>query len=365
MKVINIALLVGLTLLVLFFGSLLSCNDDDDSEDYANDDTNDGANDDTVGADDDLMDDDIWDDDLNDDDTVMDDDSMDDDFTDDDTVDDDTIDDDTEDDDTADDDLTGEIITVLTMNLQNPIWNLLNVDDRTQIVADLILDKQPDFVAMQEAAQLLLVQNRAEVLAEMTGYEYVWKKTHEIPLVFEEGIAIMTRLPIEWSDREWLPHPEILGLFERSILGVRVSTELGEIYFYCSHMTTSNNSTEKADQALDAWLFMKSHLSERTGFFAGDLNAEPDSLAMRFLRGEAQHDGYEGDLFDEWIETNPSDPGYTYPSDNPDRRIDYIYLVPGSRELALPLDCERVLAEPVGGVWASDHIGVLCSFDVP
>jgi len=283
---------------------------------------------------------------------------------DDDTFDDDTIDDDTTDDDTADDDEV-EDMTVLTVNLQNPIWNLFDVDARTQIVADLILDRQPDFVALQEAAQLLLVQNRAEVLAEMTGYEYVWKKTHEIPLVFEEGIAIMTRLPIEWSDYERLPHPEIFGLFGRAILGARVNMELGEIYFYCSHMTTSSNSTEKADQALDAWLFMQSHPSDRTGFFAGDLNAEPDTLAMRFLRGETEYQGYEGDLFDEWLETNPSDPGYTFPSDDPDRRIDYIYLVPGSRELAVPLECERVFTEAVGNVWATDHIGVLCRFEVP
>lgn len=375
-------LFVIAVMLILALAVAFSCaGDDDDDNDISDDDA---VDDDTIMdddvIDDDLVDDDVLDDDVLDDDTVIDDDIIDDDSIDDDTIDDDSIDDDTidddaidddivdddtVDDDTADDDTVSETVTVLTVNVQNPFWNLFNVDERTEIIADLILEKQPDFVALQEAAQLLFIENRAEVLAEMTGYEYVWKMTHNIPLVFQEGVAVLTQLPIEWSDSDWLPHPELIGVLRRAVLGVRVTMGLGEMYFYCSHMTISDNPEKKADQALAAWQFMKDHPTARSGFFAGDLNAEPDSLAMRFLRGETAYQGYEGDLIDSWIETNPSTPGYTYPADAPNRRIDYIYVVPGTGQLATPLECERVLTEPVGGTWATDHIGVLCRFDVP
>lgn len=58
------------------------------------------------------------------------------------------------------------------------------------------------------------------------------------------------------------------------------------------------------------------------------------------------------DLVDAWT----TGPGFTIPSDAPDRRTDYVYLVAGLTAHA----CSTVLGELVGGVRASDHLGVLC-----
>ena len=59
----------------------------------------------------------------------------------------------------------------------------------------------------------------------------------------------------------------------------------------------------------------------------------------------------------------PGDPGYTIPSDGPDRRINYVYILPGSVAPLPTIDaCERVFTVPMGGVYASDHIGVRCTF---
>jgi endonuclease/exonuclease/phosphatase family metal-dependent hydrolase len=74
------------------------------------------------------------------------------------------------------------------------------------------------------------------------------------------------------------------------------------------------------------------------------------------LRGAATHGGVTGDLVDAWP---PGSPGYTIPSGAPARRIDYIYALPGGGAATA---CLTVLADPVDGVRASDHLGVLCTF---
>jgi len=151
-------------------------------------------------------------------------------------------------------------------------------------------------------------------------------------------------------------------VFRRAVLGIGAQLPFDEFLFFCSHMTISDSETTKADQAVTALSFIESNSSTLPGFFAGDLNAEPDSLAMRVLRGEAVHDGWQGDFFDSWIETHGSEPGYTYPSDDPEKRIDYIYVVPGSEMEVRFESCERVFDQPVGGVMASDHIGLFCRY---
>lgn len=308
---------------LLLFTSLTACGDDDD----------DAADDDDAG------DDDTTDDDDND--TASDDDTTDD-----------------------DDDDGDNVLTILTINVQNPTVKPSEVEARTQMVADLINDKKPDFVAVQEAAQTPTLENRAPVLAALTGYEYVWQKTHSIPLFFDEGIAILSAWPIQSSDSVDLPHPDFLGLFKRKVLGVSAATDLGEVHFYCSHMTTADDEEEKADQALGILDFIESHPADLPGFFAGDLNARPDTLAMKMLRGAESYQERQGDFVDSWLEVNDPDPGYSMPSKDPAKRIDYIYLVPGEAVAATVDSCELVFTEPQGGVWASDHLGVLCRYTV-
>jgi len=53
----------------------------------------------------------------------------------------------------------------------------------------------------------------------------------------------------------------------------------------------------------------------------------------------------------------PGEPGYTFPADDPEIRIDYIWLDPGDAGLS-PAVIERILVERVGGVTGSDHYGL-------
>ena len=253
------------------------------------------------------------------------------------------------------------IVSVLTINLRTPATSPLDLEPRTQMVADWINARQPDFVSLQEVTQSSVYENRAFALAGLTGYFFIWEPTHDF-LAMQEGIGVLSRWPIVWNLPIRLPHPEAAGMLNRSILGVRAALPQGEVQFFSSHMTVSEDAIQKVDQAQAAFDFMLLNAAPRAGFFAGDLNATPDSLAMRFLRGDAQHQGRTGNLTDGWLHVLPDDPGFTFPADRPEKRIDYIYLIPGYENSARVLDCERVLSESVNGVRASDHLGVFCRF---
>lgn len=249
-------------------------------------------------------------------------------------------------------------LRVLTINLKTPVTGGDDVETRTQIVIDAIDLLQPDFVALQEVTVTSSSTNRAEAIADATGYEWGWYVTHDF-VVYQEGPGYLSRWPVSWTETVDLPHDDLGGTVTRVTLGVGLQTPHGELSFFSSHATVDPDEQVKADQALASWQFVHSKDNGLPAFFAGDLNAEPDSLAMQFLRGEATHDGMTGDFTDAWLEVNASDPGYTIPSDAPERRIDYIYMAPSSASVVA---CELVFDEAVEGVYASDHIGVLCDF---
>jgi endonuclease/exonuclease/phosphatase family metal-dependent hydrolase len=252
---------------------------------------------------------------------------------------------------------------VLTINLKHPLTGIDEALQRLQIVADVVNDRQPDVVALQEVIRDGEEPSFAEQLGTLTGYGWIWEYTFTVPTLFDEGLGILSRWPIVWSESAELRHLDLV-IFRRHVLGARIQAPYGGIQLFCTHMTTDSDETVKADQAVDVYQFMQANPSALAGFLAGDLNAEPDTLAMRFFRGEASHEGLTGNLADSWMTANPGDDGFTMSSSNPEKRIDYIYLVPGSEKSAEVASCELMFTEQVGGLYASDHLGVLCEFSL-
>lgn len=254
-----------------------------------------------------------------------------------------------------------ERFSVLTINLKHPLTGMDEALQRLQIVADAINERQPDVVALQEVVKDGDRPSMAERLAGLTGYQWIWEFTYTVPTLFDEGLGIISRWPIVWSDSAELPHLDLV-IFRRRALGARIQSPHGDILFFCTHMTTDHDDTVEADQALAVYQFIQDNPSPLAGFLAGDLNAEPHKLAMRFLRGEAEHQGVTGDLIDAWMAANPDDEGFTHDSATPDQRIDYVYLVPGQEKSADVVSCELMFTERVGDLYASDHLGVVCEF---
>lgn len=154
------------------------------------------------------------------------------------------------------------------------------------------------------------------------------------------GTAILSKYPIIESKNTLLPK---LGTSEqRGLLEALIKVKGAPIRFYDTHLQ-HNNSAERALQVRA--------IMEHTGdveepqVLVGDLNALPDApeLAPLYERyNDAWPLGGEG-------------PGYTISAENPNRRIDYVFVTPDV----------AVRGASVPRTLASDHLPVVADLSVP
>ena len=248
-------------------------------------------------------------------------------------------------------------IHVWTFNLRNGAIEG-DVEPRSQIVIDAINAETPDLLCFQEVVQTNSIENVAASIAAGTGYDHRWQLMNDA-VAFEEGVAVLSRHPILEMEHVVLPHMDLV-IFQRIVLRVRIDHPSGAIDLFCGHTTTSDVEVEKADQQKAALEFIRARTGGTLAIYGGDLNARPDTLAMQMLRGEATHDGVTGDLVDSWMATHPGEEGLTFEAGDPNRRIDYLYAVPG----VAPEECRILFDQQVSGLYASDHYGVGCRFRV-
>jgi endonuclease/exonuclease/phosphatase family metal-dependent hydrolase len=109
----------------------------------------------------------------------------------------------------------------------------------------------------------------------------------------------------------------------------------------------------------------------------GDFNAGPDAASLRFLTGRQSLAGTSVRYENAWEAVHSEEPGHTFSPSNPlvragemplerGRRIDHILVRSGPHGPALDVaDCRLAFTEPVNGVWASDHFGVLAELRRP
>ena len=109
----------------------------------------------------------------------------------------------------------------------------------------------------------------------------------------------------------------------------------------------------------------------------GDFNAEPESSEIRYVTGYQPLEGRSIAMLDAWHMAGDGGPGFTWSNRNPyaaavlesDRRIDYIFTGwPVRNGVGRISSCRVVCDEEKGGVWPSDHFGVLaelCTEAIP
>jgi endonuclease/exonuclease/phosphatase family metal-dependent hydrolase len=117
--------------------------------------------------------------------------------------------------------------------------------------------------------------------------------------------------------------------------------------------------------------------ADRHVVLLGDLDARPDAACMRFWTGRQSLDGVSVCYHDTWESRHGDDPGHTFTPENPlvqaggfhlvrGRRIDYVLVRGRAQGPTLQVrSCERVLVDPVRGVQASDHYGVIAELVLP
>jgi len=265
-------------------------------------------------------------------------------------------------------------IRVLTLNC----WNVSEpYAARMAVARAAIAALDPDIVGLQE----IIVRRdgfdqAADVLGGL-GYHiayapaFRWTEDGHVPCDTDGdgfGNAIASRWPIVASERRALPGEEIGE--RRCALAAHLAAPFARIPVVCAHLAwrfEHGALRERQVRALDELARAWARDADFPPIVVGDLNADPDANEIRYLCGLAALEGRSTYYQDAW-RVRGVGAGFTWDNRNPyagmmfepDRRLDYILV--GLADLNGRGWIERVALacdEPVDGVWASDHLGVV------
>lgn len=218
------------------------------------------------------------------------------------------------------------------------VRNAIGMDRVTNYrrVASVIADLAPDVVAIQEVDSCTTRSkgfNALQQISKGAGFHWTFAPAIEFG-GGKYGIGLLSRETPLSVRSVALPGREE----QRALL----IAEFGSYYYCCTHLSLT---AEDRMASLGIILEEMTKLdSTKDIFIAGDFNARPDS---EFITAMAEH-------FDFISGTET----FTFPSDNPDRTIDYIARYKAAGQAFKP----RASFVPEASV-ASDHRPVVCELD--
>ncbi|MGD8867306.1 MAG: endonuclease/exonuclease/phosphatase family protein [Gemmatimonadales bacterium] len=198
-------------------------------------------------------------------------------------------------------------------------------------IARVINDLHPDVVTLQEvdsAVERTSGVDQTTVLGKLTGMHSVFGTFFDYQ-GGRYGMALLSKYPFISYTNHLLPK----GVEHRAALAgrIRVGEDGPEVVVVGIHLVwTGEERYSQAARLIEIFQDEKSPV-----ILAGDFNSRPDSDVMALV-GEAWHIPDKGEDH------------FTFPSDAPDREIDYIVYRPSDRFEVVE---HRVVDEPV----ASDH----------
>jgi endonuclease/exonuclease/phosphatase family metal-dependent hydrolase len=243
-------------------------------------------------------------------------------------------------------------LRVMTFNIHHGA----GTDGRLDLsrIAQVVREAEVDVVGLQEVdrhfgARSDFVDQAAWLAKELNMHAVYGANLDLDPLSPDQprrqyGTAILSNAPILDWDNTYLPR---FGDHEqRGLLRARINARGVPVQIYNTHLQ-HNDAAERLAQAQAI-----KHLigtPQDSVILLGDLNATPAAPEIRTLVEE---------LIDVW-EAAGTGTGYTYPTENPTKRIDYI--MQSGDVIARAI---AVLTSPVAEA-ASDHLPVLADVALP
>jgi len=230
---------------------------------------------------------------------------------------------------------SSRIVRVLTFNIYH--GETMKGDFDLDLIADVIKSVNPDLVALQEVDFKTNRAKKLDLPVELglrTGLTPLFGKA--MPYSDGEyGEGILSRYSFSSTKNHLLKAG--IDKEPRSALEVKVVIQSGDtIRFIGTHLDHTEEGKDRVNQARQLnKLFTKNDIPT---ILVGDLNAKPESESMQVF-------------YEEWtksfLENIP-----TWPSDNANRKIDYVLFRPANRWRVIET---RVICDKV----ASDHCAVL------
>ena len=267
--------------------------------------------------------------------------------------------------------MTSDRLKILTLNT----WGRTGPwEKRKAIIVDGIRALDPHVIGLNEVWDDA-DGNLAHELADAIGG--LWHVHHapayELAPGRTCGNGVLSRFA--YAETEAWPLPEPRHDSGRILVHAMISTPWGRLPVFVTHlswMAHQGAARMQQVQQVRSWINERAPIQRGEAptdmlppVFMGDLNTEPDSDEIRFVRGYTadEYGFYMADCFG----IRGEGPGHTWHRDNvyaarehyPNRRIDYIFVRgPDRWHRGEPLSCKVVLDEPRDGVFASDHYGV-------
>jgi endonuclease/exonuclease/phosphatase family metal-dependent hydrolase len=272
-------------------------------------------------------------------------------------------------------------LRVLAIN----VWNTAGDPRRIDLLNSEIRRIAPDLVAFEEVIQTP-GRNQLKELLQDTGLY----GTHQVDVMASApawvdkygGSAVATRWPhrvVEVIDPRL---PDAMDVPWATMAALVPIPDEGELLF----ISASTSWRLEAESARERQAVALADLDARhrgplPTIIAGDFNATPDAASIRYLTGQQSIGGRSAHYHDAW-DVAGTGPGFTWNIDNPNarsemnaivrqpnhrRRIDYVfvgswYAHPGAH--CYINSAELAFDQPIGGIWASDHYGVLVDLEV-
>lgn len=241
----------------------------------------------------------------------------------------------------------GQSLRVMTYNIYGArTTSPANAAD-LDAIAEVIRRQNPDFVTLNEVD---VFTNRtgkdvhqARDLAEKLGMEWHFSKAIDRD-GGEYGDAVLSKYPILEKRSYRLPCAAEQPGEDRSLCVIRVQIDGKDLYVASTHLDHLSGDASRLVQATEIRRIRDTEL-EGDLILCGDLNAIPSSNVIATMTSFLTN-------------TGPIDQ-YTFPSDDPSRKIDYIMYAP--IEHFGVQNCQVVSRgdQQVGGVDASDHRPVI------
>jgi exodeoxyribonuclease III len=229
-------------------------------------------------------------------------------------------------------------------------------DDRLAGIADVIRQQQPDVVALLEATSRAHVLTLAQDLRMQLAFGEANNSVH---------VAWLSRLPIQRTQNH------CLAALAKTLLEIEVVWEGAPLRLFATHLASRWDGRQPVDE-VPAILDVLRPLPGQPHLLVGDLNAlrpgDPVGIPPRGVekRGDALP-GVErrairlildAGYVDCYRSLHPETPGYTYPSDAPWLRLDYILASP--QMAARVWGSDIVMGEEAER--ASDHFPIWAEF---
>jgi len=245
---------------------------------------------------------------------------------------------------------------------------------RLEVIQSGMRELAPDLVSLNETIVRDGYDQAAEILGDELHYLHQRKRNAD-----GIGTSIASRWPIR-SSREIdlrITAPSSDFFAGALVAEIDVPAPVGRVVFVNHNPSFEVDFTRERElQAVIVARAVESVAPDlgQHAIVAGDMDADPQSSSIRFWTGRQSLDGVSVCYRDAWERIHPHEPGETFtPDENPlvqdpdwpFRRIDYI-LVRCDRHDGPTLEirsCERVFDQPVDGVWASDHFGVMADLE--